>query len=394
MKSIRTILILAISIMISNVTFSQSDENRFDDFITTDSGLKFIITQRARGVLAEPGDKVAVLYKGTLLDGTEFDSSLDKGKPFVFELGAGQVIKGWDEGIALMHQGDKATFVIPPELAYGSRDMGKIAPNSTLIFEVELLQVDKGVKIEAFDVTGKDTLTTASGLKYIVVKQGKGELAKKNETAKVHYTGYLADGKIFDSSVKKGKPLEFPIGTGNIIKGLDEGVMLMKKGGKCRLIIPAHLGFGDKAMGSIAANSTLIFDIELIDILAEKKVIPFDVKGKKVHKTESGLEYVIVKEGTGMQAAAGLNVEVHYTGYLENGDIFDSSVKRGKPIDFPLGTGRVIKGWDEGIAMMKVGGKRRLIIPSNLGYGSRAQGSIPANATLIFDVELVNVKKP
>jgi peptidylprolyl isomerase len=145
-------------------------------------------------------------------------------------------------------------------------------------------------------------------------------------------------------------------------------------------------------MGSIPANSTLIFDVELIDIIPEKKVEAFDIEGKKIHKTNSGLEYIIVKEGAGKQAEAGLNVEVHYTGYLENGEIFDSSVKRGKPIDFPLGTGRVIKGWDEGIAMMKVGGKRRLIIPSELGYGSRAQGSIPANATLIFDVELVNVK--
>jgi peptidylprolyl isomerase len=378
--------------MTSNSLFSQENENKFADYIETESGLKFIITQRARGVQAKAGDKVAVHYKGTLLDGTKFDSSYDKDQPFVFEIGAGQVIKGWDEGIALLHQGDKATFVIPSELAYGERDMGTIPPNSTLIFEVELIKVEQGVSIEAFNVAGKDTQITQSGLKYIVVEQGNGDFIKKNETAKIHYTGYLSDGTIFDSSVKKGKELEFPVSTGSIIKGLDEGVLFMKKGGKCRLIIPASLGFGDQAMGSIPANSTLIFDVELIDIIPEKKVEAFDIEGKKIHKTNSGLEYIIVKEGAGKQAEAGLNVEVHYTGYLENGEIFDSSVKRGKPIDFPLGTGRVIKGWDEGIAMMKVGGKRRLIIPSELGYGSRAQGSIPANATLIFDVELVNVK--
>ena len=110
-------------------------------------------------------------------------------------------------------------------------------------------------------------------------------------------------------------------------------------------------------------------------------------------KTASGLEYIEVEAGTGAQAEAGKTVSVHYTGTLQNGTVFDSSVSRGVPIEFPLGAGRVIKGWDEGIALMKVGGKAQLIIPPELGYGDRgAGGVIPPNATLIFDVELVEVK--
>jgi peptidyl-prolyl cis-trans isomerase A (cyclophilin A) len=110
-------------------------------------------------------------------------------------------------------------------------------------------------------------------------------------------------------------------------------------------------------------------------------------------KTTSGLEYVETVAGTGAQAAAGKTVSVHYTGKLTNGKVFDSSYTRGEPIEFKLGTGRVIKGWDEGIALMKVGGKATLTIPPELGYGERgAGGAIPPNATLIFDVELVNVK--
>jgi len=110
-------------------------------------------------------------------------------------------------------------------------------------------------------------------------------------------------------------------------------------------------------------------------------------------KTASGLEYIETEAGTGAQAEAGKNVSVHYTGRLQDGTVFDSSVSRGVPITFPLGAGRVIKGWDEGIALMKVGGKAQLIIPPELGYGaSGAGGVIPPNATLIFDVELVNVK--
>lgn len=110
-------------------------------------------------------------------------------------------------------------------------------------------------------------------------------------------------------------------------------------------------------------------------------------------KTPSGLEYIEIEAGTGEQAVPGKIVRVHYSGRLQNGTEFDSSYKRGEPIEFPLGAGRVIKGWDEGIALMKVGGKATLTIPPQLAYGSRgAGGIIPPNSTLIFDVELVEVK--
>lgn len=110
-------------------------------------------------------------------------------------------------------------------------------------------------------------------------------------------------------------------------------------------------------------------------------------------KMPSGLKYVDRVVGTGDEAVAGKTVNVHYTGWLENGKKFDSSVDRGQPFSFPLGAGRVIKGWDEGVQGMKVGGKRKLTIPSDLGYGSRgAGGVIPPNATLIFDVELLGVR--
>ena len=111
-------------------------------------------------------------------------------------------------------------------------------------------------------------------------------------------------------------------------------------------------------------------------------------------KTTSGLEYIEVEAGTGVQAETGKMVSVHYTGKFQDGKVFDSSISRGEPITFPLGKGRVIKGWDEGIAMMKVGGKARLTIPPDLAYGESGAGSgvIPPNATLVFDVELVEMK--
>jgi len=111
------------------------------------------------------------------------------------------------------------------------------------------------------------------------------------------------------------------------------------------------------------------------------------------NKTESGLRYKILQEGAGVKAEKGKTVSVHYKGQLPDGTVFDSSYKRKEPIEFPLGMGQVIPGWDEGIQLLQIGDKARFVIPSDLAYGSRgAGGVIPPNATLVFDVELMDVK--
>jgi FKBP-type peptidyl-prolyl cis-trans isomerase len=116
-------------------------------------------------------------------------------------------------------------------------------------------------------------------------------------------------------------------------------------------------------------------------------------KEEKVIESKSGLKYIDVKVGDGAEAKKGDTVSVHYTGTLKDGKKFDSSKDRGQPFEFPLGAGRVIKGWDEGVAGMKVGGTRKLIIPPELGYGARGAGNvIPPNAELHFEVELLKIK--
>ncbi len=216
--------------------------------VATDSGLQYTDVVVGADETPQTGDFVKVHYTGTLVDGTKFDSSVDRGEPFVFQLGVGNVIPGWDEGVGSMKVGGKRRLIIPPDLAYGSQGVGNvIPPNATLIFEVELLEVPR-VKIEDRVV-------------------GSGAAPKRGDTLVVHYTGTLDDGTKFDSSVDRGEPFTFQIGAGQVIPGWEQGIITMKVGGKRRLTIPPDLAYGSRGAGGvIPPNATLIFEVELLEI--------------------------------------------------------------------------------------------------------------------------------
>lgn len=220
---------------------------------------------------------------------------------------------------------------------------------------------------------------------------GTGKEAVPGKTVQVHYTGWLRDpqaeqqhGKAFDSSVSRG-PFNFNLGEGRVIKGWEQGVAGMKVGGKRTLVIPSHLAYGPRGAGKgvIPPDADLIFDIELLDVIDLPDV-----------------EKIDQKVGKGAECTPGKTVLVHYTGWLrdpkaknQKGKQFDSSLKR-EAFQFTLNAGQVIRGWELGVAGMKVGGKRTLIIPAPLAYGAReiGDGLIPANSDLIFEVTLLKIK--
>ena len=158
---------------------------------------------------------------------------------------------------------------------------------------------------------------------------------------------------------------------------------------QARPILEAEVQAGDAVA---AFNSFNQMAEQRIEAQKAKQAEELDKVSAGFQQTDSGLRYQIIQEGAGQQADAGQTVSVHYKGQLLDGTVFDSSYKRQQPIDFVLGQGQVIPGWDEGVSLLKVGDKARFVIPSNLAYGSRgAGGVIPPDAVLIFDVELVAV---
>jgi peptidylprolyl isomerase len=330
---------------------------------------------------------------GKLENDTVFDASYSRNQPITFKLGAGRVIKGWEEGIALMHVGDSALLVIPPEIGYGERDMGVIPPNSTLYFTVVLTDVQKPVK--PYDVTGLDTIALDSGLKYIEVRKGKGKGAKDGDRVHVHYTGYFTDGKKFDASYDRGKPIALVLGRHQVIKGWEMGLQGMKTGEQRRLLIPYTLAYGEQGRPpAIPAKADLVFDVEMVKIDEDAIPKPYDVSGKDTVTTKSGLKYIIVQKSEGERIVPGDTVTIKYVAYFEDGRILESTYERDDSLILITGTNMLIPGIMEGVSYLHEGEKARVIIPPALAFGEKGnQPMIPPNTTLIFDIYIQHVKR-
>lgn len=351
----------------------------------TASGLAYKVLKPGTGD-ATPGenDSVKVHYTGWLTNGETFDTS-DGGDARTFAVT--KVIPGWTEGMQLMKKGEKTRFWIPEKLAYAGR---KGAPAGMLVFDVELEDILAAPKTpEDVAAPPADAQKTKGGVFYKMLAEGTGtEKPRSWDRVKVHYTGWTTDGKMFDSSVSRGKPAQFELN--RVIPGWMEGIPTMTIGQKSRMWIPEDLAY----KGKPGPQGMLVFDVELLEVekLPEPPPPPKTPKDvaaapKKATTTESGLAYKVLKKGKGKEKpTADSTVTVHYSGWTTDGKMFDSSITRGKPATFPLG--RVIKGWTEGLQLMVVGEKTRFWIPKELAYNDRP--GKPAGM-LVFDVELIEI---
>jgi len=267
------------------------------NYKTTKNGLGYyFFTENKKLPLPVAGDQVNVHFTIKTDNGNELNSTYKMGQTVPVQLGPTTVYADPIEGIGMMHEGDSAVFrmltdsvfkTLPeiPEPAKGSKYMYmyvkaySITKEKDIIREPEVVDapITEGNKNNQMamdeeliqNYLKEKSLTsqvTPTGLHYVMTNQGNGEKPKKGSTVSVHYKGTLLNGKKFDSSYDRDKPLEFQLGTGMVITGWDEGIALLSRGGKATLLIPSALAYGRQAMGNdIPANSVLLFEVELVD---------------------------------------------------------------------------------------------------------------------------------
>ncbi len=233
---------------------------------------------------------------------------------------------------------------------------------------------------------------TESGLQVIEIVPGDGRQAEEGDIVTMNILVMMEDGTVLADSATNGAPITANATEADLFAGWLEGLLLMKEGGKSRLIIPAALAFGEEGIeGFIPAGETITMDIDLISAAAPPT--PTAVDEDDLVTTESGLQYYDLVEGEGDMPVSGQEVVIHYAVWLQDGETYIASSEAvGEPVTFALdGDMGIFPGWNEGVSTMRPGGKRLLVIPPELALGETGSGPVPPNATLLMEVELVEV---
>jgi FKBP-type peptidyl-prolyl cis-trans isomerase FkpA len=434
-------------LMLAAIIFTSCGDSSFK---TTETGLQYKFYENVDGPTPNVGDLITLnMIYGTadtiIFDGRNIPTGMET--PLDSSVYPGDLFEGW----AMMSEGDSASFLISADSLFLTVFKAPslppyIEPGEFLTFDVKMIsfrsmeeksmeeagaleeyKVKAGADLASYLETNNiNTEPLESGLIFIEEKKGSGPKPTADDAITINITISGIDGTEIYTTIGR-EPVEYMYGLDTESKGLEQGVGMLSKGGKARLIVPHQIAFGAEARGEvITPYSTIIYDVELVDMrpkaeyeaemaarsemqaqqqaqqqvdAAQKMNEEQGLRDKYLAEngittqpTASGLYYVETEAGTGPKASAGSTVSVHYTGALLDGTEFDSSLTRGTPYTFTLGRGEVIRGWDEAIAMMSKGGKATLVIPSSMAYGAQDRGNIPPYATLVFDVELVDVK--
>lgn len=437
----KSILFTSLFAGMIGILFSCAGE--YPGFKKTKSGIYYKIhVNNTDGAKVETDDVLSLTMVYRTVDSVLFDSRM-AAQPMTLPLSIPQYPGDIFEALALLKVGDSATFILDAEdFFYQTVGMPQlpqhIAPGSKMYFDVKVNKAISEAEMEeernALKELRKDlepkelaeylemNQITAEpiepGYYYIEHQRGTGNIVKPGDLIKAHFFISTVVGDELYSSYDAGEPLEVEIGRTFDNVGVTEALQRVRKGTKATIIVPSEIAFGPEGRGDVVPPyTTMVYDIEVMEVISkeeadkqkaeEERLQQQQAEQRKANEkmniqnylkennldatpTASGLYYIEQVKGDGPKPQPGNTVKVHYTGTLLNGNKFDSSVDRGEPFEFTLGMGQVIRGWDEGIAMMNVGSKGLLIIPSELGYGSRSMGpQLPANSTLVFEVELL-----
>lgn len=429
----------AILILITAMAMPVFSQN-FPGFTKTKTGLYYKIYKITKDtVKPRTGDYVEfdMIYHGKShgKDSLFFDSRKQENpSPVKFFLPPPAFPGDLNEGIAMLSKGDSGVFMVNSDsLIFKTFKMKQrpagIDSNGYFYFHLHLLSIQspesmifkEETDIKKYVADNKITVKPNTMGLYIIESQaGTGIKIDSGCQVKLNYRVTTLEGKELFSTYERPDAVKFEYGRRVDTPGFEYAISTLKKGSKAKLIVPSTLAFGRRGSGNLVAPfQPLIYEVEIIDVKSKAEYEKEQADNQKAEEMKAdslknmepillekylkdnkitakpqadGLYYIPVVAGTGPKAEAGKTVKVHYTGKLLNGKVFDSSVERKTPIEFMLGRGQVIKGWDEGISMMNQGGKAVLIIPSSIGYSDRDMGVIPPYSTLVFDVELVEVK--
>lgn len=315
-------------------------------------------------------DFIRYQFNGSFFtDGKTFDSSHDRGKAFISQVGLGRLITGMDRGLQGMCVNERRRITIPPHLAYGSVGTGGvIPPDAILVYDVLLLDVwnaEDQVEIRIMFKPPSCNRTTAP-----------------SDFIRYHYNGTLLSGEAFDSSHSKNATYDTYLGQGDLIHGMEEGLLGMCVGERRFIIVPPFLAYGVNGSGTlIPPQATLVFEVLLVDVFNTKDDVMVVVRE--------------APESCARRTVAGDFMRYHYNGTFLDGTAFDSSYKRNSTYNTYIGLGYVIKGVDKALLGLCTGEKITVTVPPHLAYGGDGVGDlIPSSAVLVFDIHVIDFHNP
>lgn len=429
-KPMRGFFVLLLALALAG--FYACEQGPHPDYEKTEGGLYYKFhEQTGQGVKPDSGDRLDLRVRWYVGDTVFFDSR-DMREPFFMEMRSPRNPTDFFTALQLMKAGDSATFILHPDSLFGSPMPPEMDTVEELYVDIRLLEVTPYEEVKAeqerAEAEGREREAqtiekfleqnefsperTANGIYILEHKKTEGEPVEAGKILMLRFKGSLLDGTVF----QKMSP-EFPYVVGETPDyplQWDEALLQMSKGDHATLLLPFDRALGsDGVQGQIPPFSPLLVEVSIGDILgkeeyqqqqlsesqekrrqAEEKLNDYlESNNITQQPTGSGLIYITLEEGNGPKPEEGETVSVHYKGYLLNGELFDSSYDRGEPLEIVVGQGGLIDGWLEAIPMMREGEKARIIVPWRLAYGKQGKQQIPPYANLVFEMEMINIKK-